>query len=63
MRGKLTGDKIIDKVQAIRVKNNRAWMNILRLAFKAEPQKAKKIMTQINKNDAAVTKLMSRLGG
>lgn len=55
-------NKIIDKVQEIRRKNNVCWMNILRLAFEAQPQRAKKIMQQINKNDAKVTMLMSRLG-
>lgn len=60
---KITDAKIIDKVQAIRRKNNVAWMNILRLAFKAKPKEAKAIMTEINKNDALVTKWMSQLGG
>lgn len=57
-----TNDKIIDKIQEIRRKNNVCWMNILRLAFEAQPKKAKKIMQQINKNDAKVTMWMGRLG-
>ncbi len=63
VRRPMTDDRIITKVQAIRRKNNIAWMNILRLAFKARPKQARKIMDEINKNDVLVTKWMSRLGG
>jgi len=59
----ITDDIIITKVQSIRRKNNIAWMNILRLAFRAKPKQARRIMDDINKNDILVTKWMSRLGG
>lgn len=59
---KLSDAKIIDKVQAIRVKNNRLWMDILRLAFNARPKEARKIMQKINKNDSKITMWMARLG-
>ncbi len=61
VRRKLTSDLIITEVTKIRRKNNKAWMAILRLAFKAKPRLAKKIMIDINKNDAAVTRWMSKL--
>ena len=37
-------NKIIDKIQKIRAKNNVNWMNILKLAFKHDPHNASKIM-------------------
>lgn len=61
-RHPMTSDRVIGKVQAIRRKNNVAWMDILRLAFKTKPRKAKQIMTQIVANDQEITKWMARLG-
>jgi hypothetical protein len=37
-------NKIINQIQKIRSKNNVNWMDILKLAFKLDPQKASKIM-------------------
>ena len=34
--------KIINQIEKIRSKNNVNWMNILRLAFKLDPQRQKK---------------------
>ena len=39
--------KIISKIEKIRSKNNINWMNILRLAFKLDPNSAKKIMKKL----------------
>ena len=59
---KLSDAKIIDKVQSIRVKNNRCWMDILRLAFEARPEEARRIMQKITRNDSKITMWMARLG-
>mgnify|MGYP005997027459 CR=1 FL=1 len=40
-------NKIINDIQKIRSKNNVNWMNILKLAFKLDPNSAKKIMKKI----------------
>ena len=54
--------KIIDKVESIRAKNNKNWMNILKLAFKFAPKQASKIMNQINSDDKKISKLLRKLG-
>jgi len=54
--------KIISKIEKIRSKNNVNWMNILRLAFKLDPQSAKKIMKKINYDDKQISKLLTKLG-
>ena len=54
--------KIIDKVGGIRAKNNKNWMNILKLAFKFAPRHASKIMNQINSDDKKISKLLKKLG-
>ena len=51
----------IDKIQAIRTKNNRAWMNLLRLAMRDAPEEAKKIMSEITENDRQINELMKGL--
>ena len=41
--------KIINKIENTRKKNNKNWMDILRLAFKSSPVEASKILSQIYK--------------
>jgi len=53
--------KIISKIEKIRSKNNVNWMNILRLAFKLDPQSAKKIMKKINYDDKKISQLLNKL--
>tara|TARA_B110000858_G_C17444905_1_gene311534 strand:- start:243 stop:461 length:219 start_codon:yes stop_codon:yes gene_type:complete len=54
--------KIIDAIQKVRSKNNVNWMNILKLAFKLDPNAAKNIMKKINYDDKKISKLLSKLG-
>ncbi len=53
--------KIINKIEIIRAKNNRNWMNILKLAFKYAPKEAKEIMADISKCDQEINELTKRL--
>lgn len=53
---------IISKIEKIRSKNNINWMNILRLAFKLDPNSAKKIMRKINNDDKKISNLLNKLG-
>jgi hypothetical protein len=53
--------KIIDKIEKVRTKNNVNWMNILRIAFKQDPEAAKKCFRQINAQDKKISHLVARL--
>ena len=53
--------KIIDQIENIRKKNNKNWMDILRLAFKHSPNNAAKIMLSIYKDDQKISKLVKKL--
>lgn len=53
--------KIINQIEKVRENNNTNWMNILRLAFKAYPNEAKKIISKIHENDTQNTKLAKQL--
>ena len=61
-RRPMTDDRIIKIITTIRTKNNKCWMNMLRLAYASKPRQAGKIMNQIVDNDKLVTKWMARLG-
>ena len=52
---------IIDQIQEIRTRNNKNWMDILKLAFKHAPDEAKKIMADITECDAEINKLTREL--
>tara|TARA_Y100001970_G_C14092807_1_gene780974 strand:+ start:766 stop:951 length:186 start_codon:yes stop_codon:yes gene_type:complete len=53
--------KIIDKIEKIRSKNNVNWMNILRLAFELDQKRASKIMNKINYDDKKISNLLKKL--
>ena len=53
--------KIIDKIQKIRSKNNRNWMDLLRLAIKLDHKKTSKISKDIVKDDKNISKLADQI--
>lgn len=53
--------KIIDDIEAIRTRNNRNWMDLLRLAFKHAPKEAAEIMAEIYKQDQGISDLAKKL--
>ncbi len=53
--------KIINRIQNTRSKNNKNWMDLLRLAFKENPVEAKKIVRDIFKEDIKISKLIKQL--
>tara|TARA_B100000989_G_scaffold298322_1_gene287096 strand:+ start:649 stop:846 length:198 start_codon:yes stop_codon:yes gene_type:complete len=53
--------KLINQIQQIRKKNNLNWMDMLRLAFKHDPQNASKIMANIYHDDQRVSKIVKKL--
>ena len=53
--------KIINQIEKIRSKNNVNWMNILRLAFKLDPNSSIKIMKKINYDDKKISELLKKL--
>tara|TARA_B100000886_G_scaffold329575_1_gene279072 strand:- start:1778 stop:1984 length:207 start_codon:yes stop_codon:yes gene_type:complete len=53
--------KYINQVQKIRSKNNINWMNVLRLAFKHDPNEAAKLMKKINSDDGKIGRVLRKL--
>jgi len=58
---KMTDLQIIDEVEKVRTKNNKNWMDILRVAFKHAPEEARPILAEINKSDGQISKLLDQL--
>jgi hypothetical protein len=52
---------IINKIEIIRSKNNKNWMDLLRLAFKYAPKEAKKILKKINQHDKKISNLFNEI--
>ncbi len=52
---------IIDQIEAVRTKNNKNWMDLLRLAFEHAPKEASEIFMEIFKEDKEVNRLAQEL--
>ena len=52
------GLKLINQIQKIRSKNNKNWMDLLRLSFKHNPEAASKILKEIFTEDKKINKLL-----
>tara|TARA_A100000164_G_scaffold379354_1_gene423386 strand:+ start:809 stop:1018 length:210 start_codon:yes stop_codon:yes gene_type:complete len=51
----------VNKIQKIRSKNNKNWMDLLKLALKLDHKKASKILAQIHEHDIKISKLVSKI--
>ncbi len=58
---KKKNNNIINNIQKIRSKNNKYWMDLLRLAFKHAPSEAQKIISKINLQDKKISNLLKKL--
>jgi|TARA_B110000879_G_C10796574_1_gene364911 hypothetical protein len=53
--------KIIDKIERIRSKNNTNWMQILRISFKSSPKETAKVLSKIYLDDKKINGLAKKL--
>ena len=56
-----TSLKLVEKIEKIRSKNNKNWMDLYRLAFAVAPNESIKIIKKILKKDTEVTNLAKKL--
>ncbi|PIV73949.1 MAG: hypothetical protein COW55_10980 [Rhodobacteraceae bacterium CG17_big_fil_post_rev_8_21_14_2_50_65_11] len=54
--------KLIDAIEQVRTKNNVNWMNILRVALKADPENTLALVREINTKDNEISELFAKLG-
>lgn len=48
----------IEEIQIIRAKNNKLWMELVRIAAESAPERTKRVMREISSNDEAVTRIV-----
>ena len=53
--------KIIDEIEKVRKKNNKNWMDLLRLAFKLDSKNTRIIVKEIFKQDKKISSLSNKL--
>ena len=53
--------KILKQIELIRSKNNKNWMDILRLAIQLDYKKTSKLVKEIYKHDTKISKLAKKI--
>ena len=54
-------DNLINKIQNTRKKNNKNWMDLMKIAFKYRPDEAKIVVKKIFSEDKKINKLIQKL--
>lgn len=57
----MTDLEIINEVEIVRAKNNKNWMDVLRIAFKYAPEETRPILAEINRSDGKISRLLDLL--
>ena len=52
---------LVNKIQKIRSKNNRNWMDLLKLSLKLEQKKATKILKEIVADDKKISEVAKKI--
>ena len=61
-KGKIKkGIKLIDSIEKIRSKNNKNWMDLLRLSLELDFNKTSSILNKILKDDSRISKLAKKI--
>lgn len=55
------GLKFIDQIEGIRLKNNKNWMDLLRLSLELDFDKTSKIIKEICKDDKRISILAKKI--
>ena len=52
---------IVGLIERTRSKNNKNWMDLLRIALNHAPKESKKVLKKINLNDKKISRLFEQL--
>ena len=53
--------KLVNQIQKIRSKNNKNWMDILKLSLKLDPKNTSKILSKIYNDDKKISTLAKKI--
>ena len=52
---------LINQIEKLRSKNNKNWMDLLRLALKIDFEKTAKLLNKINMHDKKISQISSKI--
>jgi len=52
---------LVNKIEKIRSKNNKNWMNLLKLSLKLDLKETSKILKQICKEDKSISNIANKI--
>ena len=58
---KKRGTEIFNQIESIRSKNNKNWMDLLRLSYDSNPNKTLNILSKIISKDQSLVRLVKKL--
>ena len=61
MKKKIKNNDIFNKIEKLRKKNNKNWMDILRLAYMYDPKNTSVVLNKILSKDKELIKLANKL--
>ena len=53
--------KLVNQIQKIRSKNNKNWMDLLRLSLKLDHKETSKILSEIYKSDQRISRIAKKI--
>jgi hypothetical protein len=53
---------LIDRIEEVRGRNNGYWMQLLRIAMEADPDRTRGVLRRIEECDTMITRLLTELG-
>ena len=53
--------ELINKIEKVREENNRNWMDVVRLCFELDPERAREVFTKISDCDVQVRDLSKKI--
>lgn len=53
--------QLVNKIEKIRSKNNKNWMNLLKLSLKLDLKETSKILKQICKEDKSISNIANKI--
>ena len=53
--------RMVNQIQKIRTKNNKNWMDLLKLSLKLDPKKTSKILNEIYEFDQQIANIVNLL--
>lgn len=58
---KLQTRMAITQIERIRVRNNKLWVRLLRIAVESDPVRSREVINKISNNDREITKWLKRI--